>query len=195
MLLLGKRLLQTPVMSLQVGIKIAETTRPIIDPHVLSIVAYEVDGTLLDARPSFIRIADIRELSDLGMIVDSSDELVGSDDVVKLRDILALDFRLISMHVVDTQGKKLGKVEDYTVDTDTFMIQQLSVRGGLISSLSSTGHMIHRSQIIEIDDTTITVKSADKKLTELETEGVIHRTYNNPFRKPAEPQPEASRLD
>lgn len=195
MLVLGKRLLQTPVMSLQVGAKIAETIRPIIDPRTLSVIAYEVDGTLLDRRPSFIRIADIRELSDLGMIVDSSDELVGADDVIKLKDILMLDFRLISMHVIDVRGKKLGKVEDYTIDTDSFMIQQLSVRGGIISSLSSTGHMIHRSQIVEISDTTITVKSTEKKLTSLETEGDIHRTYNNPFRKAAEPQPEASKID
>lgn len=195
MLLLGKRLLKTPVMSLQVGVKVAETIRPVIDPRTLSIAAYEVDGALIDTRPSFIRIADIRELSDLGMIIDSSDELIGANDVIKLKELLDIDFRLIAMHVIDTHGKKLGKVEDYTVDTDSFLIQQLSVRGGIINSLSSTGHVIHRSQIVEISDTTITVQSTDKKLTTLGTEGNIHRTYNNPFRKSAEPQPEATNLE
>ena len=195
MLLLGERLLGTPVMSLQVGTKIATTVEPIIDPRNLIILGYEVDGPLLESHPKFIRIADIRELSDIGMIIDSSDELVDLDDVIKIKDVLSLNFTLIGMKVVDERGRKLGKVEDYILDTDSFVIQQLSVKGGILSSLSSTGHMIHRSQITEISDTVITVKSTDKKLTSLETKGDIHRTYTNPFRKPTEPQPETAMTD
>ncbi len=195
MLLFGKRLLGTPVMSLQVGVKVAETVEPVIDPRNLMVIAYEVDGPLLENRPQFIRIADIRELSDIGMIIDSSDELVGEDDVIKLKEVRDMNFQLIGIRVIDDRGKKLGKVEDYTIDTDSFVIQQLSVRGGMMSSLSSTGHVIHRSQIVEISDTTITVKSAEKKLTSLNTTGEIHRTYTNPFRKPAEPQPETTTTD
>ena len=178
-------------MSLQTSSKVAETSDPVINPHNLTIVAYEVDGDLLDERPSYLRIADIRELSDLGMIIDHSGELVGRSDVIKIKELLDLDFNLINMRVVDTRGKKLGKVIDYTIDTDSFTIQQLSVKAGLIGSLSSTGHMIHRSQITKITDTTIVVKSAEKRLTSLETTGGIHRTYNNPFRKSQEAQPEA----
>ena len=192
MLLLGERLIGTPVMSLQVGVKVAETVEPVIDPRSLTIVAYEVDGPLLEAHPKFIRIADIRELSDIGMIIDSSDELVDADDIIKIKEIRNLNFELIGMKVIDERGKRLGKVEDYTLDTDSFVIQQISVKGGLINSLSSTGHVVHRSQITEISDTAITVKSADNKLTSLGTTGDIHRTYNNPFRKPAGPQPETS---
>ncbi len=195
MLLLGERLLGTPVMSLQVGTKIATTVEPIIDPRNLIILGYEVDGPLLESHPKFIRIADIRELSDIGMIIDSSDELVDLDDVIKIKEVLSLNFTLIGMKVVDERGRKLGKVEDYILDTDSFVIQQLSVKGGILSSLSSTGHMIHRSQITEISDTVITVKSTDKKLTSLETKGDIHRTYTNPFRKPTEPQPETAMTD
>ena len=191
MLLLGERLLGTPVMSLQTGSKVAETSGPVINPRNLTIVAYEVDGDLLDVRPSYLRIADIRELSDLGMIIDHSDEFIGQDDVIKIKELIDLNFDLVNMRVIDARGKKLGKVADYTIDTDSFTIQQLSVKAGLISSLSSTGHMIHRSQITKITDTTIYVKSADKHLTSLETTGNIHRTYNNPFRKSQEPQPEA----
>lgn len=192
MLLLGQRLLGTPVMSLQVGVKVAETVEPVIDPRNLTIMAYEVDGPLLETHPQFIRIADIRELSDIGMIIDSSDELVNLDDVIKIKEIRELNFKLVGIKVIDERGRKLGKVEDYSVDTDSFVIQQLSVRGGILNSFSSTGHMIHRSQITEISDAVITVKSTEKKLTSLETNGDIHRTYSNPFRKPNEPQPETA---
>lgn len=195
MLLLGQRLLGTPVMSLQVGVKVAETVEPVIDPRNLTIMAYEVDGPLLETHPQFIRIADIRELSDIGMIIDSSDELVDIDDVIKIKEIRELNFKLVGIKVIDERGRKLGKVEDYSVDTDSFVIQQLSVRGGILNSFSSTGHMIHRSQITEISDVAITVKSTEKKLTSLDTNGDIHRTYSNPFRKPNEPQPETATTD
>ena len=195
MLLIGERLLGTPVMSLQVGVKVAETIEPVIDPRNLAVVAYEVDGPLLAVHPQFIRIADIRELSDIGMIIDSSDELVGIDDVIKIKEIRDLNFRLVGMKVIDERGKSLGKVEGYTIDTDSFVIQQLAVRGGLMNRLSSTGHMVHRSQITEISDTVITVKSTDQKLTSLQTTGAIHRTYTNPFRRPVEPQPQSTTID
>ena len=178
-------------MSLQTGSKVAETSGPVVNPRNLTIIAYEVDGDLLDEKPSYLRIADIRELSDLGMIIDHSGEIVGLNDVVKLKELVDLNFDLVNMRVVDTRGKKLGKVVDYTIDTDSFTIQQLSVKAGLISSLSGVSFMIHRSQITKITDTTITVRSADKRLTSLETTGNIHRTYNNPFRKGPEVQPEA----
>lgn len=192
MLLLGERLLGIPVMSLQVGVKIAETIEPVIDPRNLTIMAYEVGGPLLEKRPQFIRIADIRELSDIGMIIDSSDELVEESDVIKIKELRDLHFSLLGMKVVNERGKRFGKVDDYVIDTDHFTIQQISVRGGLISSFSNTGHIIHRSQIVEISDTTITVKSAEEKTTSIEGTPETQRTYTNPFRKPTEPQPEAS---
>ena len=194
MLLLGTRLINTPVMSIQTGSQVASTKMPVIDPYTLRIMAYEVDGPLLAERPSFIRIADIRELSDIGMIIDSSDELVIPSDVLKLQEFYELDFHLIGLRVRDIHGKKLGKVEDFTLDTDDFTIQQLTVRAGLLTSLSTTGHVIHRSQITKVTRSEIIVKSTEKKLTNLSTIGSIHQTYTNPFRKPSEAQPESSNV-
>jgi uncharacterized protein YrrD len=194
MLLLGTRLINTPVMSIQTGSQVASTKMPVIDPYTLRIMAYEVDGPLLAERPSFIRIADIRELSDIGMIIDSSDELVIPSDVLKLQELYELDFHLIGLRVRDIHGKKLGKVEDFTLDTDDFTIQQLTVRAGLLTSLSTTGHVIHRSQITKVTRSEIIVKSTEKKLTNLSTIGSIHQTYTNPFRKPSEAQPESSNV-
>lgn len=191
MLVAGESLINTPVMSLQTGAQIAHTIQPVIDPATLLIVAYEVDGQTLEERPSFIRIEDIRELSSMGMIVDSSDELIGKNDVIKITSLFELGFTLRGMVVIDERKRKIGKVIDYTVDTDFFSIQQLDVKGGLFWSITNTSSVIHRSQITEITDTTITVKSTDQKLTTLATDPTVHRTYSNPFRKPVEQQPDS----
>jgi len=180
MLLLGSRLIGTSVMSLQTGTKLAVTRLPIIDPANLKITAYEVDGAMLVEKPSFIRIADIRELSNIGMIVDSNDEFINLTDVISIKKIYDLGFKLIGLDVIDEMKHKLGKIDDYVVDTDSFIIQKLSVRRGFFKSLSETGLLINRSQIIEINDKAIIVRAAAKKLEPIEPPKQL--AYLNPFR-------------
>ncbi len=189
MLLLGSRLLGTPIMSLQTGTKLAQTADPVIDPKNLRIVAYKVEGALLAEDPSFLRTNEIREYGKLGMIVDSADDLVGLTDVIYIEKLVALGFALLNLKVIDERGHKLGKVADYTVDTDQFVIQQLSVRQSGLRSFNDTGSLVHRSQIIEINDTAIIVKSAAQKTPHPIMQS--NRTeFVNPFRQ-QQPQPEA----
>lgn len=181
MLLLGSRLIGTPIMGLQTGTRLAVTKKPIIDPRNLQIIAYEVNGPLLVETPSFIRIADIRELSDIGMIIDSNDEFVGADDIIALKKIYDLNFHLIGLSVIDESKHKLGKIDNYILDTNSFIIQQLNVKPGIIKSFAETELLIHRSQIVEINDQVITVKTTAKKLEPIKAPGP-QMTYMNPFR-------------
>jgi uncharacterized protein YrrD len=189
MLLLGSRLIGTPVMSLQTGTSLAETKAALIDPSNLKLVAYELDGPMLAERPSYLRIADVRELSGIGMIVDSSDEFIGEDDVIAIKKLKDLGFVLNGMTVVDEQKHKLGKIEDYSIDTDSFIVQQLTVKRGVIKSLTDTALLVHRSQIIEINDRNIVVKTTAKKLQAVEPPTKL--SYVNPFRTTS-PQIESS---
>lgn len=184
MLITGDRLLNTPVLGLQTGSELARTKKAIIDPANLKIHAYELSGPLLAAHPSLLRIADVREISDIGLIVDSSDEFVGVDDVIKLGELYKLHFTLLGMPVIDVKGSKLGKVNGYTVNTVDFLIYQLSIKRPLLKSLSDTELLIHRSQITEINDDAIIVQS-ETEIPEPIIESV-RASYVNPFRsKPA----------
>ena len=175
-------------MGLQTGTKLAQTATPLIDPADLRVVAYKVEGPLLNAKPSFLRIADVREIGQIGMIIDSADEFIALDDVIKIKQLHDLHFSLVGLPVMDDKRHRLGKVEDYSLDSDSFVIQQLHVRRGILQGLSETSVLIHRSQIVEINDKHIIVKSTAKKV-----EPVIQNTrrdYVNPFRS-ASPQPES----
>ncbi|HRN96862.1 MAG TPA: PRC-barrel domain-containing protein [Candidatus Saccharibacteria bacterium] len=184
MLVLGSRLLSMPVMSLQTGTKLAEANLPLIDPSNLKILAYNVSGPLLGNKKTLLLVSDIRELGKLGMIIDSSDEFVELDDVVAIKKVSDLNFKLIGMAVIDETKRKLGKLEDYSVDTDSFVIQQLHVKRGLLKSLSETELLIHRSQIVEINDTQIIVRTTAKKLAATPAKP-NQLSYINPFRSPA----------
>lgn len=191
MLVLGTRLNETPVMSLQTGTRLAQTGTPLINPANLKIIAFKLEGPLLTEHPSFLRTADIREIGAIGMIIDSSDELIGLDDVIKIKELYELNFSLIGMNVIDEHKHKLGKVDGYTVETGSFVIQQLNVKRGLLRGLNDTGLLIHRSQITEINDTTIIVKSTAKKISPEPVLQATRHDYINPFRNPM-PQPEQS---
>jgi uncharacterized protein YrrD len=187
MLIAGSRLIDAPVMGLQTGGELARTSRAIIDPRTLEIVAYELTGPLLDNHPSVLRIVDVREFSDIGLIVDSSDEFVSPGDIIKLNEIYKLDFTLIGMAVIDEKNNKLGKVDGYTIETGGFVIQQLSVKRPLLKSLNDTQLLIHRTQIKEINNSAIIVNSETKPQPMLQT---VRGAYHNPFRKTAGTQTE-----
>jgi len=189
MLVLGSRLNETPVMSLQTGTRLAQTGTPLINPANLKIIAFQVEGPLLTEHPSFLRTADIREMGSIGIIIDDSDELIGLDDVIKIRELHELNFSLVGMNVIDEHKRKLGKVDGYTVETSSFVIQQLNVRRGILRGLTDTGLLIHRSQITEINDNTIIVKTTAKKISPEPIMQATRHDYINPFRNPL-PQPE-----
>ena len=175
-------------MSLQTGAELARTKEAIVNPANLKVVAYEVEGSMLNQDPSLLLVDDIRELSDIGMIIDSSDEFVGTEDVIKLKPLYELHFSVLNKQVVDEERKKIGKVDDYTIDIDSFVVQQLNVKRPLLRSLSDAEMLVHRSQIIEINDNEIIIKTGEIKQPETKKEPGRH--YVNPFRQ-SSPQPES----
>ena len=85
------------------------------------------------------------------------------------------------MPVTNERRQKLGKVIDFTIETAGFVVQQLTIRRPLFRSLNDTELLIHRSQIIEINNDAIVVHS-EAKAPEPELHEVVGR-YVNPFRK------------
>lgn len=191
MLLTGSQLIGTPVMGLQTGKELARISVAIINPHNLSVIAYLVEGQHLDHSPSYLRIADVRELGNLGMIVDSSDEFIEPDDIINDKAIYDLGFTLEGKHVVDDRGAKVGKVTDYVIDVDSFVIQQLNVKRPLLKSFNDDELLVHRGQIVEVNDTTIVIKSGKVKESAVAAAG---RQYMNPFRHNS-PQPETAHVE
>lgn len=185
MLVTGTQLVGTPIMSLQTGTKLGTAETAIINPSNLKIVAFEVEGQNLDLHPSLLLVSDVRELSDMGMIINSSEEFVGEDDIIKLKPLYELKFDLIHKHVVDDRKHKIGKIIDYTIDPESFVIQQLCVKRPLLKSLSEAELLVHRSQIVEINDTQVIIKSGVNKKPSVANATASTLDYVNPFRQNA----------
>ena len=184
MFVLSTRLLKVPVMSIQTGSPIAYTVEPIIDPRKLHIVAFYCEGSKLTEGANILHTNDIREVSDIGFIVNGSDDIMDGDGLVRLQEIIDYNFELLGIPIYQDQGGKLGTVSDYIVETESFFISKLHVRRPLLKSFSTSELIIDRAQIIEVTNKRIVVKSAvvkEDQATEATSQQI---TFNNPFRKP-----------
>lgn len=177
MLVLNTQLQKIPIMSLQSGSSLGFITEAIIDPRKLQIVAYHTAGPRI-VEPSVLHTSDIREFGPLGLIVDSADSIMTlNEELIRLQEVIRLRFTLLGKTVQNEHKKRLGKVVEYTLETDGFYIQKLSVSQSVMKNLKSSNLLIHRSQIVEITDQKIIVRSATVK------EEVGLAQVLNPFRK------------
>ncbi|MBQ6393879.1 PRC-barrel domain-containing protein [Candidatus Saccharibacteria bacterium] len=184
MLITGSTLKNRPILSLHIGGEIARIEDLIIDPNDLKIVAFEVFGSLVGKEMgAILETRDIREISSIGMIVDSSDVLVNREDVIRLDKVMEIGFQIIGKKVVTKKGTKLGKVEDFITASDNFEIVQLIVQRPLVKAFIDPELTISRSEIVEVDDEKIVVKDEEKKIREKTAKEEFKPNFVNPFRE------------
>ena len=181
MLIEGSKLLNYPILSLHTASKIAEVKALIIDPNFLKVVAFEINVASSKQR-LFLETASVREFSKMGMIIDSDEEFVEQGDVIKLKEMIELGFTLENMKVLSKKKTMLGRVEDFIVTTDDFRVMQLIIKRPIYKSLIDPELVIGRSEIHEINDTEIIVKSEESTI--MKKSGALDFVPNfvNPFK-------------
>ena len=184
MLIYNSKLINTPVLSVQAGGVIAFLDKPIIDPDSLKILAFFVTGPMVQSSENILDVKSIREYSHLGVVIDEIEELVGEEDVVKIKKVLELNFDLIGLSVETKKGTKLGKIIDFTTASEDFVIKQLVVKRPLIKSLTDSELIIPRSEIVEITDYKIIVKDEEKTIKARAKKEDFIPNFVNPFREP-----------
>lgn len=188
MLVYSSSTLNFPVLSLHVGGPVAYVDQAIVDPENLQIIAFAVSGPFIDNDPEIGNILlpdDIRDFSPDGFIIDSTDRFVFAEDIVRLQEVLDLNFDIIGLKVItnDKKPKKLGKVVDYTYDTESFMIYQVIAQRPLLESFNDPQLTINRSQIVELDDYTIKIKHSKQQVKVQNEKEEFEPNFVNPFRK------------
>ena len=181
MLIEGSKLLNYPILSLHTDSRIAEVKSLVVDPNFLKIVAFEISAVSSKQR-LFLDVTSVREFSKMGMIVDSDEEFIEQNDVIKLKETIELGFILENMKVVTKKKTMLGRVEDFMVTTDDFRVMQLIVKRPIYKALIDPELVIGRSEIHEINDNEIIVKSEESTI--MKKSGTLDFVPNfvNPFK-------------
>lgn len=156
MLILSKSITEQEVLSLQTGGVIARTESPIFNPDNLKIEGFFCIDTFSKERVVLLA-QDIRDHIKQGFVVNDHDVLTDADDLVRLQKIMHMQFQLIDKTVA-TKKKKLGKVLDYALDSETLYVKKIYVGQSLLKNLSQGQLSVDRNQIIEITDKKIVIK-------------------------------------
>lgn len=182
MLISSTELLNLPVLSLRSSSRVATISELVINPFDLTIQALRLTGRQLDnPKDTYLLPEDIREISSLGVIINDSEDVISSSDVIRLQKTLTLKFNLIGLPVVDQANHKVGKVLSYNLIAENLMIYQLVVQRPLFKDFFDPELLIHRSQIAKLSQTKVIIKHSIAKLRELERQEAID-SFVNPFR-------------
>ena len=182
MLVTASRLVGTPILSMQSASPIGTVSEIIVDPNSLKIVAFRIAGPIVNRNSSILAVSSIREYSRYGMVVDSIDELVADDDVIKISQVLELNFSLTGLKVETKKGGKLGTVSDFTATSNDFIIQQLVVKRPMLKSFLDPELLIPRREIVEITDDKVIVKDNEKTIRDKATTENFVPNFVNPLR-------------
>lgn len=162
MLKLSASILNKPVLSLRTGGLVATATRPVINPDNLKIEGFYCNDRFSKSE-LILLTQDIREALGKGLVVNDHSVLAEPEDLVRLKEILEIDYQVTGKQVVTLDKQKVGKVSDYAVETSTMYIQKLYVTQSIMRSLTGGSLSIDRSLVHETTPTRIIITELSSK--------------------------------
>lgn len=162
MLVQSQRLVGARILSLHTGQPIGQLGELIINPNTFEVAGFYCEGkwAAQHKEPMVLLAPDIREVAGAGVLIDSHDSISPLDDLIRIKDISAINYKLIDKPVYTESKKRLGKIMDYVINTEGFGIQKIYVKQSLFKSMSMHSLVIDRQQIIEITDKRVVVSDA-----------------------------------
>jgi len=155
---LASNLKGQPIISLQTGQPVGWIDQPVLNMANLEVVAFTCRAP---HRPHLVLVArDIRQFAADCLIVDDEDELTEPGDIVRLKSNLANSYSPIGKRVLADTGRRLGSVEDYSINLESSRVQRLYVRRPLWRTWFSSSLIIDRTQIIDVTPEQIIVRDA-----------------------------------
>lgn len=161
MLQLSAALLNKNVMSLRTGQPIASITAAIFNPNNLKIEGFYCQDRF-DKSELVLLYQDIREVLPMGYVVNDHEVLVDPADLIRLKDVLEINYELIGKPVQTISKHKVGKVSDYATETETMYVQKLYVSQSIFKSFMGGSLSIDRTQINELTPKRIIINELAK---------------------------------
>jgi len=161
MLFFGSKLHNLDLFSVRSSGRIGTASEPIINPHNLHIDGFYAHA-MSGQNEGVIVDIDIRDFSIKGIIINNHEDISDPADLVRLKPIIELDFKMIGKTVYENK-RKIGKVVDFAVDTDSLFIRQFYVQPSLLKSMGTSQLVFDRQSIVEVTDTKIVVSGPEVK--------------------------------
>lgn len=157
MLQLSDALINKPVMSLQTGAPVGTTLGVIINPNNLKIEGFYCQDRF-DKKPMILLAQEIRDILPQGLVVNDHHALSEPEDLIRLKEVINLNFELLGKPVHTVSKERIGKVGDFAADSETLHIQKIYVIRSILKSLNTGQLSVDRENIVEITSKKIVIK-------------------------------------
>lgn len=150
---------QSDVLSLPVGgledhAKIGIVKSIIVNPDNGYILGIIVGTGPIYLHTLFASWQDIKDITPEAVVIQSSDALLQIADVVRAHELIKDDFGVINLPVETRDGRRLGRVNDYSINTKGGYLSKLEV-----TSFIGPSRIISKKSIIKITPSKVIVRS------------------------------------
>jgi sporulation protein YlmC with PRC-barrel domain len=135
---------------------------PVINPNNFKIEGFYCED-LFNKESLILLWQDVRDMNARGYIVNDHEVLVEPHELVRLKDVLETNFNVINKPVETISNEKVGKVNDYAVETKSMYIQKIYVSQSILKSFTGGNLSVDRNQIHEVTNTKIIINDLTKK--------------------------------
>ena len=150
----AKKLINLPVASYDTGAKVGAIRQIVVDPENGKVLGFIVKTEGLFSPSLALSIIDIAEWDPNGLVTTSIDNLIPPKEIIHFNEIHLKDINLFQMSAKTEDGKKLGAVEDFLIDTDTQIVAKYYLKDLFNKSLVLPAEKVVKidKQIIFADD-------------------------------------------
>lgn len=133
----------------------------LVNPDNLNIELLELD--IPPRIKKYLLTKDIRSSANSVIVIDSLNDLTDAEDLIRYKDLIKSKFSLIGANIKTQDGRKLGKVKDFTIDSHSYKTSKLHASASLTKRLFNERYIIDISNVIEVKGKTIIVNNTNIK--------------------------------
>jgi sporulation protein YlmC with PRC-barrel domain len=157
---LASKLIGLPILSLQNAESITQVKAIIMEIKSLEVVALACQPRPRLGKRPVLLMRDVRQVAIDCLLVNTEDDIAEAEEVVRLAPLLKRNFVPQGISVVTDLHRRVGRVEDYTINLETYHLQKLYVRRPILRSWMGSSLIIDRAQILEVSEREIIVRDA-----------------------------------
>ena len=146
------------VLSLRTGDTVATVIAPLINPNNLKIEGFYCQDKFDKNAQPILLAQDIRDIISKGFVINDHEALSSPAELIRIKDIIDLNFELIGKPVMTISKEKVGKVQDFAAESETLYIQKIYVGQSLLKSFGTGQLSVDRSNIVEITNKKIVIQ-------------------------------------
>lgn len=141
---------------------VGKVTKIIVNKDNLNIELLEAE--IQNKQKRYILTRDIKSTLEKIVIIETMDDLSEVEDLIRQRELIKADFSLIGCKIKTQDGKKIGKVKDFTVDYNSLKTLKLHATASLARRLLNERFIIDIKDVIRVDGKTVIIKSSKVKV-------------------------------